>query len=169
MIKKVIGIILIILGGIFTLFAIGFGLLFGGIGTVFNVAGTNVDDDFMQESTTKSCSGEVIDVEDSSTTVAYEVDGEFYTVEINMKTSTYSVGTDVTVYYNENNPEECCVPELTEATLGIIGGVFSAFGIGFAIIFGVIGIACLIVGIILIKKSNPVKDEPMMNTTNSVN
>lgn len=152
--KKVIGIVLTVLGGFGILFAIIFGVVFGGLGIAFQ-ANSNSDDGFLQKSTTMSCYGEVISVEDSVTTIQYEVDGGLYEVDFNMQSSGYPVGTGVTVYYNDNQPEECRVPELTEATFGTLGGVFGGFGIAFAILFGVFGIVCLVVGIILIKTSKP--------------
>ncbi|MDE7366705.1 MAG: DUF3592 domain-containing protein [Lachnospiraceae bacterium] len=159
MAKKVFGIILTVLGGIFLLMALIFGLVFGGIGTAMNSA-SNSGVDYSQDSNYASCKGEVIDVDDSKTSVQYEADGDLYIVELNMTNSAYPVGTAVTVYYNKVKPEECSVPEIAEATFGTIGGVFSGVGIGLFICFTVIGIAGLISGILLIRSSAHKTDTP---------
>lgn len=159
MTKKIFGIILTVLGGIFLLMALIFGLVFGGIGTAMNgVSNSGVD--YSQDSNYASCRGEVIDVDDSKTSVQYEADGNLYVVALNMTNSAYPVGTAVTVYYNKVKPEESSVPEITEATFGTIGGVFSGVGIGLFICFAVIGIAGLISGILLIRSSAHKTDTP---------
>lgn len=153
MAKKVLGIILTVVGGLSILFALVFGIVFGGVSTVMNES-SNMNDGFVQDSTTVSCNGEVVYADDGETHVQYEVSGEIYVAEFNIYSSNYTVGTAVTVYYNENKPEECSVPEITEDVFGMIGGMFAGFGIGFAILFGVVGIILLIVGILLLKKSD---------------
>lgn len=152
MAKKVIGIILTVLGGLFLLMAIIFLLVFGGIGTAF-LAGSNEvsNSSFMSEATTVSCMGQVVDVNNGQTTIDYTVDGVTYEVSYSITNISYSTGTSVMVYYDQTNPSNCEVPALQADTFGVIGGVFAGFGIVFVIAFGVIGIACLIVGILLIR------------------
>lgn len=152
MAKKIIGIILTVLGGLFLLMALLFGLIFGGIGTAMNTD-VSSDDSFVLEPTTRSCSGKVLQAEEGTTVVQYEVDGESYSVALNLYSSSYPAGTEVTVYYNETKPEECSVPEIYDSIFGIIGTIFSGFGIGFLIVFGILGVVFLVVGIILIMSS----------------
>lgn len=150
--KKTFGIILTVLGGIALLLSLLFGLIFGGVGVAMNGA-SDTAGDYSADSNTMSCTGIIVDVEDSKTSVQYEVDGDLYVVELNMATSAYPVGTYVTVYYNQTKPEECSIPEIAESTFGTIGGIFSGVGIGLFIFFAIIGIAGLIVGILLIRSS----------------
>lgn len=132
--------------------ALIFGLVFGGIGTAMNEASGSVDD-YSQDSNYASCMGEVIDVDDASTTIQYEADGNFYRVGLNMSSSAYPVGTSVTVYYNKTKPDECSVPEIAEETLGTMSSIFSGVGVGLLIGFAVVGIAGLVGGILLIRSS----------------
>lgn len=152
MAKKVIGIILTVVGGLSLLMALIFGLIFGGVGTAMNGVSDSAGDD-IQNSNTASCYGEVLSVEDSRTVVYYVVGDEEYAVELHVSTSQYPEGSQVTVYYNSTKPEECSVPEISEAAFGTIGSVFSGLGIALVIVFGGIGIVGLIVGILLIRSA----------------
>lgn len=167
MAKKVFGIILTIVGCLLILAALFFGVVFGGVGAVMNES-ANMDDESTQNPTTVSCTGEVVYADDGETTVQYEVDGVIYEGVFNLYSSDYPAGTAVTVYYNENKPEECSVPEIHEAVFGTIGGIFTGFGIGFAIVLGVIGIVDLIVGIILIKSYSKVSGLNSGSVTNNM-
>lgn len=152
MAKKVIGIILTIFGGLFLLMALIFGFVFGVIGSAMNEVSGSVED-YSQNLNYVSCVGEIIEVEDSYTTVQYEADGYLYEAQLNMSSSAFPVGTSVTVYYNKTKPEECSIPEIAEETLGTMGGIFSGVGVGLLIVFAVVGIAGLVGGILLIRSS----------------
>lgn len=151
MAKRVIGIILTVLGSIFLLMALLFGIIFGTIGAGMKYAG-GTDDEFLQEDTTMLCDGEITSVSDG-TTIAYEVDGYEYTWNVSVTNSAYPVGTHVTVYYDETDPTTCSVPELVQGTYNLLGNIFGGIGIGLVIAFGVVGVAGLVIGIILISKS----------------
>ena len=152
MAKKVIGIILIILsvlpifmGGIFLVVC---GILGGTFGIIGNAGGLSVEDGATVESTY----GEVYDVSDSKTTICYEVDGVSYMGSLNMTTSEITEGDIVTVEYDSSNPTSFAVPEMNEA-FGMIGGIVGGVGVGIGLVCLIPGIAMLVIGIILVKKS----------------
>lgn len=149
--KKIAGIILTIIGGMLTLMALIYLLVFGLIGAGMKVAAGS-DDEFLQETTTVSCIGEITDTGDG-TTISYEVDGALYEYHVSVKNSAFSDGTKVTVYYNETDPAACSVPELVQGTYNQLGNIFGGIGIGLTIVFGVLGIAGLVGGILLIRSS----------------
>ena len=152
MAKKVIGIILIVLsvlsifmGGIFLVVC---GILGGTFGIIGSTGGLTVEDGATVESTY----GEVYDVSDSMTTICYEVDGVSYMGSLNMTTSEITEGDIVTVEYDSSNPTSFAVPEMNEA-FGTIGGIVGGVGVGVGLIFLIPGIAMLVIGIVLVKKS----------------
>lgn len=150
MYKKVIGIILIIIGGFSLFLALLYGFVFGVLGTGFRLIST-AEDDFLNEPTTVTCTGEVIEVDDT-TTIEYTVDGVTYQADFSMVHAIkYPVGTSITVYYNDTDPTECQVPELKEATFGTLGGVFSGVAVVCMILLLVFGAGFLVIGIVLIK------------------
>lgn len=151
MVKRVIGIILTVIGGICIAMALLYGVIFGSIGGAMKYAGGSADE-FLQEATTMVCSGEVIRTDDG-TTIAYEVENTRYEWQVSVTNSNYSVGTDVTVYYDETDPTRCSVPELVQGTYNQLGNVFGGIGIGLAVAFVIAGVAAVVIGIILIRKS----------------
>lgn len=151
MIKRIIGIILTVMGGIFLAMALLYGVIFGSVGGAMKYAGGSADE-FLQEATTMVCDGEVIST-DNGTTIAYEVEDARYEWQVLITNSEYSVGTPVTVYYDETNPMRCSVPELVQGTYNLLGNIFGGIGIGLAVAFIVLGVAAVVIGIILIRKS----------------
>lgn len=158
--KKIIGIILTVFGGFGILFALLFGLVFGGLGIGFSKAAKS-DQDYISQGYS-SCVGTVVSADgsgssssgtSSNTTIAYSVDGLDYQGTLNIYSSSFVTGDTVTVYYDSSNPNRFEVPELSEAAFGTISTVFSGIGIVFLILFGVIGVGMIIGGIILIRLS----------------
>jgi len=68
-------------------------------------------------------------------TLSFEVDGQTYSFSLSSKSTKDSVGSEYSIRYNPQNPDECLVPSETE---------YSVFVIGFGALFLVIGIADLI-------------------------
>lgn len=156
MAKRVIGIILTVMGGIFLAMALLYGIIFGSIGGVMKYAGGS-ENEFLQEATTMACDGEVIRTDDG-TTIAYEVEDTRYECQVSVTNSSYSVGTPVTVYYDKTDPTRCSVPELVQGTYNLLGNIFGGIGIGLAVAFIIVGVAAVVIGIILIRKSKGNKD-----------
>lgn len=154
MAKKVIGILLVVLGALFLLMAANFLLVFGGVGIAFNLGSDNVaNSSFIDDATTVSCMGQVVDVSDSQTTIYYTVDGATYEVSYSVTNSSYPTGTSVVVYYDQTDPSRCEVPEVEAATFGIIGKTFTGLAVALPIVFGILGLGCLVGGILLIRSS----------------
>lgn len=158
--KKIIGIILTVFGGFGILFALIFGLVFGGLGMGFSEAAKS-DQDYISDGYA-SCMGTIVSTEgsgdytsgpSSKTTITYTVDGLEYQGTLNIYSSSYVKGDAVTVYYDLSNPNHFEVPEISEAAFGTMSAVFSGVGIIFAVLFGFVGIILLIVGVILIRSA----------------
>lgn len=158
--KKIIGIILTVLGGFGIFFALIFGLIFIGVGVGFS--GASNSDEYTNSNEYDSCIGTIVSTKgtgdsssgtSSETVIAYTVDGMDYQGSVGIYSSEYIVGDTVTVYYEIANPNRFQVPELSEAVFGTMGTIFSGVGIIFAIIFGVVGLIMIIAGIVLIKSA----------------
>lgn len=150
--KKIIGIILTGISGFFLLFALVYGLAFGGIGFFF-INEMKPDETTLNQM--EECIGKILDA-NTKTIIAYQVNGTSYEASLNLLSDEYQVGRQVTVYYEKDNPTHACVPELSEAVYGTLGTVFSTLGIGFAIAFALIGMIGMIIGIVLIRSSKKV-------------
>lgn len=150
MAKKVIGILLICFSSLFLFMGITFGVIFGGLGAVFGTVG-NREPVLDAAGSVKEAKGEVLSVYEGGSWIWYEVDGEEYLGYVNVTSSSYPKGTHVTVEYDSANPENMQVPEMTEAVFGMLGNIFGGVGIALAVLFGLLGIAGLIGGILLLK------------------
>ena len=156
--KKIIGIILTVLGSLGILFALIFGFIFGGLGMGFSAA-KNSNQEYKSDEYS-SCTGVIVSTSgsgssssgsSSETTISYTVDGLEYQGTVNMYSSSFVKGDTITVYYDLTNPNRFEVPELSEAVFGTMGTIFSGIGIVFLIIFGGIGAGMIVGGIILIR------------------
>ena len=152
--KKVGGIVLTIFGGLFLFMGLLFGIIFGLVGGAMGGAVDEVNAEFEEFSENAiETTGVIVDTYDSSTTIEYEVDGVYYQVEYNVSTSEYTTGDYISVWYEIDNPYSCMAPDLYTETLGLAGGIFSGVGIGLGVIFALVGLAFMIPGIIMLKKS----------------
>ncbi len=158
--KKIIGIILTIIGGFCLFFALIFGLVFGGIGISFS-SSANSDKEY-DSYEYSACDGIIISSHgsgdsssgtSSETVIAYYVDGLQYTGTLNLYSSDFTEGDTVLVYYEVNDPSQFEVPTLSKAVYGTLGSIFSIIGIAMFSVFGLVGIVMLVVGIILIKSA----------------
>ena len=155
MAKKVIGIILVILGVFNILGGIFAGIIFG---LVDDMSSLVVD----EYATVETVEGYILDVDedDTETTVYYEVDGYSYEGELNVYNSLYTEGTKVTVEYDSSDPANFAVPELSNF-IGAMGNLFGGVGITIGIFGAIFGIGMLVIGIILIKKSKQAVETPV--------
>lgn len=153
--KKIINIIMIVFGIIMLFMGLLFGGIFGVTGGLMGGAGDKNNEEWeaFQDDAIET-EGEIIDV-DNGTVIEYycEEDDRYYKVTLSVTSSLYPVGKQVSVYYNEDNPRECMVPEIMDSTYGILSTTFSGIGIVLGILFGGIGLVLLIAGIIMGKKN----------------
>lgn len=153
-VKKVFS-ILLIGTGILTLFI---ALILGG---VFKFTGDTIGKEKDRtakkwetfKDTAIETQGVITDVNDGTTISFYVAGDGYYDIHLSMTNNVYPVGREVTVYYNPEHPDDAMVPEVTDSTYGIINFVFSGMAIVVCVIIGVTGLAFLIIGIILGKKS----------------
>lgn len=153
-IKKIISVFMIVFGIMMIFMAILFSCIFGFTGGAIGQAGDKSAEEweaFKEDAI--ATTGEIIST-DNGTTIKYyaEEEDNYYKATLNVTTSEYPVGREVTVYYNEDNPRDCMVPEITESTYGMMNTVFSGVGILMGVLFGGMGLMILIVGIVLGKK-----------------
>ncbi|MGN0132634.1 MAG: DUF3592 domain-containing protein [Lachnospiraceae bacterium] len=155
--KKIGGIIMTAIGGIFLFVAIIFAFAFLVVGGAMGNAKDQTRAE-MEEFADRAIEtqGEIIDA-DGSTTVEYysETDDSYYEVTFSVSNSSFREGDLITVYYDKDNPGTCMAPDLVEDTYDTLSTVFSGVGAGLGIFFGIIGLGLLIGGIILIRKSKP--------------
>ena len=158
--KKIIGIVLIIFGSFFFFTGLMFAVVFLGVGNIMekNVTETNSNLDEFKKNGAVECVGVVIDQDDNygqtdGTCVQYYVESEdcYYYVSLNVESSEYGIGKEITVYYDPENPDDCMVPDLVTATYGIIDNVFSGIGGILGTVFIVIGLTFFVIGIVLRK------------------
>ncbi|MBQ3037099.1 MAG: DUF3592 domain-containing protein [Lachnospiraceae bacterium] len=162
MAKKVIGIILVILGVFNILGGIFAGIIFGLFGGVFGLVDDMSSLVVDEYATVETVEGYILDVDedDTETTVYYEVDGYYYEGELNVYNSLYTEGTKVTVEYDSSDPANFAVPELSNF-IGAMGNLFGGVGITIGIFGAIFGIGMLVIGIILIKKSKQAVETPV--------
>lgn len=156
--KKIGGIVMTMLGGIFLFIALIFILVFSLVGGAMGDARDQVGEEFEEFSDhAVKTYGEVVKNRNGKTTIEYysETDESYYQVTFSLSNSAYRSGDSIEVYYDEDDPGTCMVPELYESTYGILDNVFSGIGAGLGISFGVFALGLLIGGIILLKKSKP--------------
>ena len=157
--KKVGGIALTVFGGIFLFMGLLFGVIFGIVGGAMGGAADDVNAEFEEFAEyAVETTGVVVDAGDGATTVEYEADGDYYQVDYTISTSEFGQGDYISVYYDPDNPYSCMVPELESGAIEMMGGIFSGVGIGVGIFFVILGLAFMIPGIILIKKSKTTYD-----------
>ncbi len=156
MAKKVIGIILIVLGllGIVcSLCTLLFCFIFGGVtGALSSGSSLKASDG----GTVLTTTGMVSDIDDNHTSVQYYVDGYTYEGTVNATTSSYEVFDEIEVEYDSENPASFAVPALYDWT-GFAFGSSIVMGI-VSVISIVIGIVMIVVGIILIRKAKKVRN-----------
>lgn len=164
--RKIIGIILTVMGGLSLFAGLILGLIFLGarlvMGTVAGHIETAIDE--MGADAVK-VTGEIVEVHLNGSSGAsyggnaytvvgfYDEEAQYHEVEISAASSVLEEGDKVTVYYDDKDPDNYAIPEITESALGIVGGVFSVIGIVLLTAFVLIGVVLLVIGIILIKKS----------------
>lgn len=162
MAKKVIGIILIVISSFSILMGAFFLLIFGSFGTIFGAVGNSGGLEVAAGATIETVEGEIFMVDDSSTTIYYEVDGLPYMGMLNITSSEFSEGDEITVQYDSSNPANFAAPELLDV-FGMMGGIFGGVGVIVGLVFLIPGIAMLIIGIVLIKKAK--KEKQVASTT----
>lgn len=150
MVKKVFGIILTASGGVSLLCTLIFGIIFGSLGNFISKNGEDMANAAYKEFS-ESCEGLIVDTTGSDTLIEYEVNGKTYYKTLSVHYEKYEEGDYVTVYYDGNDPVKCSIPELTEFAVDFVGTMFSTMGLVYVVIFGVSGVAELIVGIVLLK------------------
>lgn len=149
MVRKIIGIILIVLASI--------NILFGIMASCVLILPGIASDLIMENSYDATTNGVVIEAHkelyeqnNSYTIVYYEVDGESYTYETNKYCIDYPVGTEVIVEYSADKPEDATVSEIEEATTAGVDFLSTGVGIFCLILCGGIGIIMLAGGIALL-------------------
>ncbi|MBE5883966.1 MAG: hypothetical protein E7291_06075 [Lachnospiraceae bacterium] len=156
-VKRIAGGIMIFIGVILLFMAIIFSVVFGFVGNTMEAmqSSTNEEWEEFAEYAVETI-GEIVDVDDS-TTVAYFVESEnaYYETTLSVSNSAFNEGDLVAVYYDEDSPRDCMVPEIYSSTYGTLNTVFSGVGIGVGIVMAVFGLPILIVGIVLIRKKKP--------------
>ena len=157
--KKVGGIVLAVFGGLFLFLGLLFGVIFGIVGGAMGGAADDVNAEFEEFSEyAVETTGVVVDAGDGATTIEYEADGDYYQVDYTISTSEFGQGDYISVYYDPDNPYSCMVPELESGAMEMMGGIFSGVGIGVGVIFIIVGLAFMIPGIIMLKKSKATYD-----------
>ena len=162
MAKKVIGIILVVFSSLGILLGLFFLLMFGLFGTIFGALGNSGGLEVAAGATVETVEGEIFMVDDSSTTIYYEVDGLPYMGMLNITSSEFSEGDEITVQYDSSNPANFAAPELLDV-FGVMGGIFGGAGVVIGLVFLIPSIAMLVIGIILIKKAK--KEQQTVSTT----
>ncbi len=156
--KKIGGIILSVLGGIFLFLALIFGIVFLIVGGAMGNAKDEAKEELeaFVEHAIKT-DGEIIDTDGSTTTIEYysEKDDSYYQATFSVSNSSFREGDSVVVYYDENDPDSCMAPDLVEGTYEKLSDIFSGIGAGLGVFLGIIGLGFLIGGIVLIKKAKP--------------
>lgn len=98
--------------------------------------------------------GFVSEVYDGETVVLFEDDNGYeYELELSMSSSSYSEGTLVTVYYDEDNPEDAIAPDMEKGILTALSNIFKIVGYVIIGIASVPGLIFIIVGAVLHKKT----------------
>ncbi len=159
MAKKVIGIILVVLSAFSIFMGAFFLLIFGAFGTIFGAVDNSGGLEVAEGATIETVEGEIFMVDDSTTTIYYEVDGIPYLGALNITSSEYSEGDEIAVQYDSSNPANFAAPELLDV-FGVMSGIFGGVGVVIGLICLIPGIAMLVIGIILIKKSKKAATEP---------
>ena len=162
MAKKVIGIILVVFSSLGILLGLFFLLMFGLFGTIFGALGNSGGLEVAAGATVETVEGEIFMVDDSSTTIYYEVDGLPYMGMLNITSSEFTEGDEITVQYDSSNPANFAAPELLDV-FGVMGGIFGGAGVVIGLVFLIPSIAMLVIGIILIRKAK--KEQQTVSTT----
>lgn len=151
--KKGVGIGLSIFGGIFLSIGILVGVVFIIIGSVMNKSVDKYNTELKSfKRDAVEVKGKVTEGGDGYTTVRYEdEDGYEYEVSYSMSSSELLPGKKVTVYYDEDDPEICMIPDVEAGVSEMLGKIFGIIGGIIAGIFGGIGLVMLIIGIVTAK------------------
>ena len=152
--KKVLSIILIFFGIASFLGAAVLGISFYFAGDAIGNEADKAAQEWEEfQDTAIATRGTIVDT-DNGTKIKYTTEeGDIYNVRLNVTSSLYPEGENVTVYYDKFNPGNAMVPEITESTMGILNKTFSGIGIIFGGIMGFFGIVMLITGIVVGRKS----------------
>lgn len=154
--KRVGGILMIVFGSLFLFMGILFGSIFGLAGYAIKNESDMVDKDFEElKEDAMTTTGVVVETDDGLTIIEYyaQEDDTYYETSCNVRSSSYEVGSEVTVYYDADEPQDAMVPELYEETYGLLNTIFSGFGFAFVGFFVILGLPLLIGGIVLMKKA----------------
>jgi len=167
---------MIVLGAILMVLGLLFAVIFFATGHVAN--NEEIMDEKVQEKidafrlNALETIGEVteIDREEGTTKIGYqsEIDDAYYELQLYTVFDNYSVGDEIEVYYNIDDPSDAIVPEIYDVAADMVGGIFSIIG-AVAAGVGVIGLILLIIGIVLVvkgKKNTPRDNVPAGNYQN---
>ena len=112
--------------------------------------------------------GEITDIDYNKGTmkIGYEseIDDSYYELQINTVLDDYSVGDEIEVYYNIDDPSDAIVPEIYDLAADMLGGIFFIIA-AIAAGVGVVGLILLIVGIVLLVKGKKEKQRNEYNVS----
>lgn len=152
--QKGAGIAGIIFASVFLFVGLTIGVTFGVIGGMIRSEGTKnqeIVDEYVKHG--EKTKGKIVSA-DNGTTIEYEdEDGEEYLIHYNVTSSEFYQGQKVTVYYDEDYPENGIAPDVAVRFNKTFGSIFLFVGIGVGGVFGFIGLTALIAGIVAIKKA----------------
>ena len=146
-----------VVGIVILVFAMFTGGIFAAVGTGLkeNVKSIQADVDEFKLNAIET-EGLITEAYDGNTVVSYETeDGSEYECSFNMYSSNMREGTRLTVYYQEDNPSNCAVPELSIGIYTLLSKIFQWVGIGIGAFFGVFGLIFVVAGIVVRKKNQP--------------
>lgn len=153
--RKIIGFILIGFGSFFFILGI---LIGGGFLTVSGIMNSSIKEQQKELEVFKEhaveTTGIVLDAGDGGTRIGYYDATEpiWYEAKFDAYYSKYDEHSEITVYYDEQNPEKCMVPELTIGVLDMLVNIFRIIGGIILGIFVLLGLLMVIVGFVLKKK-----------------
>lgn len=147
------GIVISAVGVVFLVIGLLVGGIFFLVGSLIKNEGIE-NEEILQEykRSGEKTVGVVIDTYDATTVEYEDEDGEEYSITYNMTSSEIRKGDKMTVYYDEKHPEMAVVKEIAVDFNKSFGNIFFWVGIGVAAVFGGIGLAIIIAGIIAGKK-----------------
>jgi len=91
-----------------------------------------------------------------------ETDNDYYELEIYTVLDDYSVGDEIVVYYNIDDPSDAIVTEVYDEAVDMVSGIFFIIG-AVAAVVGVAGLILLIIGIVLLVKGKKEKQGNQYN------
>ena len=166
--KKVAGIIMIAIGVIFLLVTVSVCGSFLFVEKMIELSVEQMEDEMDEFDELESTDGEIVYMDgnsdysygsDSYTEIGfYTEDGDYYEFSVDAYSSDYDEGDEIEVYYDAENPRNAFAPELLEGIIDGISGVFGLVGKIVGIVFGLISLAFIIGGIVLLKGNRKTYD-----------